>query len=443
MGKSSGEKNFTLAAAGDYIGSLRISCYDDKDYLSAIDIIRDADVAYTNIETVIHSYEGPPAAETGGTYMWSPPSVVNELKWAGFDIVSCATNHICDYSYDGLFSTMRTLDEASIVHAGVGANLGEARAPKYLETKKGRVALISVCSTFPGWSRAGNSRMDMKGRPGLNPLRFYYVADSETMKELQMICSKLRLWSAVFKGGKEIDIFRAGLDPIRCKFVMGDKPGISTKCNEQDLEGNIISIRNAKKLSDYVFVAYHGHEFVQNDAMPAEFQIEFARACVDAGADVFLGNGPHQLRGTEIYKGKPIFYGLGIFVSHSRYIAKFPADGYESVGLGPEATPMDYLETRYRLHANEGYNVHAGRTGPEIKREREGVIALCTFEKEEMVQLELYPIVRGDKLQSQKPFSLASGDKAKSIIDNLREMSSGYGTTIEYRDGVGMVRLEK
>src|SRR3546814_20464017 len=33
----------------------------------------------------------------------------------------------------------------------------------------------------------------------------------------------------------------------------------------------------------------------------------------DAGADVVVGGGPHALRGIEIYKGKTIFYGIGVF----------------------------------------------------------------------------------------------------------------------------------
>jgi poly-gamma-glutamate synthesis protein (capsule biosynthesis protein) len=264
------------------------------------------------------------------------------------------------------------------------------------------------------------------------------------MKELQNICSKLQLWSAVFQDGKEVDIFRAGLDTTRWKFVIGNEPGVSTKCHEQDFKGNIVSVKNARRQADYVLVAYHGHEFVQDNAIPAKFQIEFARACVDAGADVYLGNGPHQLRGIEIYKGKPIFYGLGSFVTHSRYITRFPADGYERVGLSPEATPMDYLKTRYRFHTDEGYNMYAGGPGgePEIKG-KESVIVLCTFYNGLVVGLKLYPIWLSDKPQSQKPFALAAGDKAKSIIDDLREMSSKYGTTIEYKDGAGIVKIEK
>jgi hypothetical protein len=37
---------------------------------------------------------------------------------------------------------------------------------------------------------------------------------------------------------------------------------------------------------------------------------------LDAGADAVVGHGPHVLRGVEFYKGKPIFYSLGNFLTY-------------------------------------------------------------------------------------------------------------------------------
>ena len=41
---------------------------------------------------------------------------------------------------------------------------------------------------------------------------------------------------------------------------------------------------------------------------------QFARALVDAGADVVFGHSPHIVRGVEVYRGRPILYGAGDFV---------------------------------------------------------------------------------------------------------------------------------
>ena len=40
---------------------------------------------------------------------------------------------------------------------------------------------------------------------------------------------------------------------------------------------------------------------------------EFSHICVDAGADLVFGHGPHVVRGMEVYKGKIIAYSLGNF----------------------------------------------------------------------------------------------------------------------------------
>src|SRR4030042_5444482 len=112
-------EEFTLAVTGDSILNRRISVVTDERFLFVIQIIRDADVGYTHLEMLIHDYEGPelyPAAEAGWTWMRAPGFVADELKWAGFNIVSHASNHSLDYSYGGLKSTWKALDETGIPH---------------------------------------------------------------------------------------------------------------------------------------------------------------------------------------------------------------------------------------------------------------------------------------------------------------------------------------
>jgi Bacterial capsule synthesis protein PGA_cap len=45
----------------------------------------------------------------------------------------------------------------------------------------------------------------------------------------------------------------------------------------------------------------------------------FARAAVDAGADLVLGSGPHVLRGMEVYRGRLIAYSLGNFAGYHNF----------------------------------------------------------------------------------------------------------------------------
>ena len=43
---------------------------------------------------------------------------------------------------------------------------------------------------------------------------------------------------------------------------------------------------------------------------PLQYMTDIAHAAIDAGADVVMGHGPHYSLPVELYKGKPIFYGL-------------------------------------------------------------------------------------------------------------------------------------
>jgi poly-gamma-glutamate synthesis protein (capsule biosynthesis protein) len=54
-----------------------------------------------------------------------------------------------------------------------------------------------------------------------------------------------------------------------------------------------------------------------------DFQVEIAHAAIDAGADVVMAHAEHYPLAIEIYKGKPIYYGLGSFCfikSNKRYL---------------------------------------------------------------------------------------------------------------------------
>jgi len=66
--------------------------------------------------------------------------------------------------------------------------------------------------------------------------------------------------------------------------------------------------------------------------------VRFARAAVDAGADLVLGHGPHVPRAIEVYRGKLIAYSLGNFAVYSMFNIKGPSGlGYVlQVELDPE-----------------------------------------------------------------------------------------------------------
>ena len=441
------QETFKIAITGDTVLTRRISVHHRPDFLSLIEILRSADVAYTHLETVLHNYDGPevyPAAEGGWTWMRSPTFAAEELKWAGVDIVSHASNHALDYSYGGLFSTWELLDRAGIVYAGTGRNLGEARSPAYLDTAKGRVALISMCSTFVGWARAGETRRDMKGRPGLNPLRFYYHIDKETVDLLNQLAVKLG-WSVVYKESTWI-LSPAGLENTVFRFVETGNPGVVTVASEDDVEGNLNAIRDARRSADVVLVHLHNHEWdtIQGLGVPSQFARTFAQQAIDAGADVFIGQGSHSsLRGIQMYKNKPIFYDPGDFIRMSSSVTKLPSDSYWNPRYGAqlqrwEATPADAFDVR---KAQPGMlNPPGGIPGP-VKGAVIAVVALN--EDYSLNEIKLYPVIHtyGPRPKFGIPL-VADADSAKTIIDYLAKLSAPFHTAIEFKDGIGLVRIK-
>ena len=354
--------------------------------------------------------------------------------------MSTACNHSLDYSYGGLFSTWAALDEAGLVHAGTGMNLAEAREPAYLDTGKGRVALISMCSSFVRWARAGEIRRDVKGIPGLNPLRFYYKVDGNTIEMLKQLATKFG-WS-ITQTSKMWLFFPAGTAMSFFKFVESDEPGVTPVADEDDVEGNLRSIREARRQADYVLVHLHNHEEDPDKGLdtPAKFVPSFARACIDAGADVFIGQGSHApLRGIEVYKNRPIFYDPGTIFSMTSTTTRFPSDLYWMPGYKHEARRWD-ATTADAFNAREEIHWWRGKVVPPVAG---AIVAVCSFKGDGgLTEFRFYPVTLVDTTPSRSGLPLlAEPEASKKITERLGELSAPFGTKIEFKDGMGVVKL--
>ena len=215
-----------------------------------------------------------------------------------------------------------------------------------------------------------------------------------------------------------------------------------TKTHEGDLKGNLRSVGDANRQADWVVVSLHTHERGGDITTPASFTADFARACVDAGADAVLMHGAHVLRAVEIYEGRPIYYGLGNFIYQSRVLERLPEDIYESHGLGADATPADVFDRiEERYHSSDRPRVEGG--APHLTGSTHSVLALSTFEDRELRELKLFPITLGPerhRIHCGYP-RLAEGELGEKIIGMISELSSSFGTRVDYRDGVGVVDL--
>ena len=65
---------------------------------------------------------------------------------------------------------------------------------------------------------------------------------------------------------------------------------------------------------------------------------EIAHAAIDAGADVVIGHGPHYSLPVEVYRGKPIFYGLGSFSFHTGHGGRRHGDWLGMMARAPRAS---------------------------------------------------------------------------------------------------------
>ena len=432
-------RNFTLTATGDLFVSRKLSHYDEPCHSKLWDVLFSANIRFTNFEQLIHEHKGFPVAESGGTYAQLDRWMIDELKWMGFNLINIANNHSLDYGTEAMLRTKELLTEAGLCHAGVGRNLAEARSPAYLDIKEGRVSFLAASSTFASHARAGDQRPDMQGRPGLNPVRFKtkHVVSADDLATLKAISANVGLEA------RKAYMVQAGWQPADGegelsfagqKFVSGAKPGIFTEVDKADLAGNVKWIADARRQSDFVAFSMHWHESGDTPWQPASFHQGFARACIDAGVDAFLGHGPHIMRGIEIYRKRPIFYSLGNFVFQNDLVYKFPADSYERVGLDHYATPADYYDKR----SDNGKKSFAA-----AERYWQSFVPKCRYENGTLVELALYPITLGfgkARTVRGRPL-LATGEAAENIIVQLAELSQPFGTEIVFDGDIGIVKL--
>ncbi len=432
-------KEFSLIATGDSLITMKQSVHGEPEFMRLVNLIREVDCAFANLEMLLHDYEPGcyPAAECGGTYTRAHPSILDELLWMGFDVFSTANNHSMDYMYGGLLKTIEHLKEANATYAGTGRNLAEARAPGYFESTNGRVGLISACSTFANFGRAGHQRRDMHGRPGLNPLRYlkWYEAKPETIKKLKEVEKELNI-HPVKQGPDSYHL-------MNTKYVEGENVGLHTQPHPGDMEGNLEAIRDARRQADWVIFTLHAHEGYPGDTeRPAEFIEDFARAAIDEGAHCFIGHGHHAMRGIEIREGKPIFYSLGDFIFQNETVEKMPADFYERYGLEEySGVVSDAYDKRQVAKRPLGYP--EGKWFTDDEKYWISIVPRMEFKGDKLEDMYLYPIELGmEKPRSQRGRPMmASGDKAVEILEIIEKLSKPYGTKMEIVDDVGVVWL--
>jgi poly-gamma-glutamate capsule biosynthesis protein CapA/YwtB (metallophosphatase superfamily) len=381
-----------------------------------VDLVRSADVAFTQLDILLNEFRGPPAPGIG-IHISTSPETGLELLSVGFNLFSAAGNHVLDYGVEGLRRHVEVLRELGMTFAGIGETAAQAAEPTFVDADGGRVGLVAAAASLgAGWPAADPSP-GIDSRPGVNALRFHtrHLVDPDTFAEVRRVA---RLLGA--EAGEQYELQMGYVPPLadaetQLRLLDGvveqsSETRTETEPHEDDQRRIRAAIREARGRADVVIVGLHTHEWAGSDEQPAQFASTFAHACIDAGADVV----------------RPIFYGLGNVWFEYELLERLPRDSLEYYGLAAGSTPEHFAD-----NAMLGFQ--------RDPRFWETVLPLCSIGDGELRELTLHPVMlgfgrpRGRRGQPE----LAADADARRILARLDHLSRPFGTRIEQVDAGG------
>jgi poly-gamma-glutamate synthesis protein (capsule biosynthesis protein) len=235
---------------------------------------------------------------------------------------------------------------------------------------------------------------------------------------------------AAKKASEELTLFETS-------FKAGARAARHYEMNPIDLEEILNSVRLGKQHSDLLVATIHSHETGLGCEEPGDFLPILARATIDAGAGLFIGTGEHRLMPIEIYKGRPVFYGLANFFWSDMQEA-LPADLYED--------NREVLAKAFESGAkptDADLNALMNATVFDDERVFQSVVAVCRWERGRVAEVRLQPVDLGYGLPLTKSGTprVAPPAMARSILERLQRISKPYGTTIMIEANVGVIRI--
>jgi poly-gamma-glutamate synthesis protein (capsule biosynthesis protein) len=325
------------------------------------------DVVVTNFETTIAKPGDDLSPFDLKVRCVTPPEGLDVLRDLGVNLVGASNNHSFDIKMLGLLNTVHETRARKLATAGIGMNLKEAAGPAYLKTPKGTVALVAAASgqtVYGGMAEAS--------KPGFNEIR-----------------------------------------------MVNEKPGVDAgQPNPEDAARMLANVREAAKKADLVISYMHNHSYdpdfrdmfreeLPERFIPPKWIKKWAHDQIDAGADIVSFDGAPVLQGVEIYKGKPILYGMGNFI--------FNLPSW-----------VDFF-------------------GPVVF---ESAVAHVDFEGKTLKSITYHPIVlnffgrgEGKTALATRGLPKPAGERSRFILARLVNLSRDLGTTVEVNGDVGVVKI--
>jgi poly-gamma-glutamate synthesis protein (capsule biosynthesis protein) len=339
------------------------------------DVLQSADVVVGHVES-FNTLRGHHAtAEPGTGYTPRDPRILEAIPRAGFHVGTMAHNHSYDGGPAAIEDTRDILRAHGMVTTGAGMNLDEARTPAILERDGVRFGFLSYNCVGP---RASWAMSTKAGAAYVHVLTHY-----------------------------ENEVAGPGLPPTSTyTFVASESLSA--------MQDDIAALRERV---DIVTVSMHIGLVHVPDGKLADYERPLTKAAVDAGADIVVGHHAHALRGVEVYKGKPIYHGLGNFITVMRPVAD-----------NPDAQKWNQMRYRLGLASFEPdpeYPTY--RFLPEAKNT---MIAYVAVGKDGVHAAGFIPCWVNPKAQ---PMPLGRGEKGEEVAAYVQSLNDKSNLKAEFR----------
>jgi poly-gamma-glutamate capsule biosynthesis protein CapA/YwtB (metallophosphatase superfamily) len=262
------------------VGDVNLMNVDDPrvPFARVGDTLRGADLVFANLECLL--YEPPDGHAVEHEGFFADPKIAGKaLQGAGIAAVGLANN--VNYGAAAISGSIARLDRLGITHAGAGADLAATRAPAIVERGGLRIGFLQRSSVY--WPTNHEASAHGCGIAVIRGHTAYQVPAHKSRPEVP-------------------PMNRPGIPPI-----------VVTWADREYLAAFTADIAGLRREADIVVASCHwglGEEVL-------DYMREIAHAAIEAGADIVIGHGPHYSLPVELYRGKPIFYGLGSFSFHT------------------------------------------------------------------------------------------------------------------------------
>lgn len=486
------EDSFTVVAVGDLIQMVPFARRDDPDIAHLVKLMQAADLTLANNENFVvdhTTYRGPighhraPASVADDWALMGIDMVTKannhafnggeESLWANFrELDRVGIVHVgADYNATearlartfatpkgtagmiGVYSASESTSRMSGLAVGdpvyvTAPQLAQLRAMRdAIVARRNEVAYpIAVPDDEPGEVTVFGTSFRLRGaEAGEHP----FAANQRRLREEREISSRTNDLALVTYNGvttEQLAQLRAiagdrgsgdTLAAFGTRFKAMPGPGeYSYEMDPQALRNILREIGTGKQFNDFLAVTAHWHQNrfafqrYSNDNYPPAYQIEFAHAAIDQGADLFFAHGVHTLKGVEIYRGKPIFYGLSNYIYHSLMLR-----GWSDYGDQPPA-PLDGPIVG-EGEANQQSGARLLQPG--------NLVALLTetrFEHGRLAEVRLHPVALGPISRPGSQLGTPrrpDPETARRILEDVAAYSRPFGTEIRIEDSVGIV----